>query len=129
MTFVDTNVFMYAVGRQHPLRSKARGFFIEAVSDETSRLVTSAEVLQELLHAYHPVGRLMTLRHAFDLVLGSTHEVWPIEADDVRMARGIAETHVGVGARDALHIACCRRRDVDTLKTFDRGLEVAFSSA
>jgi uncharacterized protein len=58
--FVDPNVFMYAVGREHPLREEARAFFLEQL--RTSEvLVSSAEVLQELLHAYLPVNRLETL--------------------------------------------------------------------
>ena len=66
MTFVDTNVIMYAVGRSHPLRQEARVFFEESVSRGRA-LVTSAEVLQELLHAYIPVGRIQTLQAALDL--------------------------------------------------------------
>ena len=54
MIFVDSNVFIYAVGRAHPLKKEAQGFFLEAKREET-RLVTSAEVLQELLHVYIPV--------------------------------------------------------------------------
>ncbi len=56
MIFVDTNVFMYAVGRQHPLRDTAREFFAESIRNETP-LCTSAEVIQELAHAYLPVAR------------------------------------------------------------------------
>ena len=51
MTFVDTNVFMYAVGRAHPLREEARGFFEDRIERDEG-LCTSAEVLQELLHAF-----------------------------------------------------------------------------
>jgi len=48
--FVDTNVLMYAVGGPHPLRTEARAFFEDALESGLP-LVTSAEVLQELLHA------------------------------------------------------------------------------
>ena len=47
MIFVDTNVFMYAVGQAHPLRDPARKFFGEAGRNGES-LYTSAEVIQEL---------------------------------------------------------------------------------
>ena len=30
MIFIDTNVFMYAVGRPHTLKQPSRAFFIEA---------------------------------------------------------------------------------------------------
>lgn len=53
MTFLDTNVLMYAVGGPHPLRQKARDWLRPAFDGEL-HLVTSAEVLEELLHAYLP---------------------------------------------------------------------------
>jgi len=34
MTFVDTNVFMYAVGRPHPLRERARARLFGAIEKE-----------------------------------------------------------------------------------------------
>ena len=57
MIFVDTNVFMYAVGRPHPLQSAAQDFFAES-ADNHLRLFTSAEVLQELFHVYEATGRM-----------------------------------------------------------------------
>jgi predicted nucleic acid-binding protein len=124
--FVDTNVFMYAVGRRHPLRAEAQAFFVEAASKPAERLCTSAEVLQELLHAYIPVGRLATLDAALELVGGVTAEVWPIEQADVELARVLLDGHPGLGARDLLHLASCQRRGVARIKTFDRTLGAAF---
>ena len=51
MIFVDTNVFMYAVGRPHALQTSAQRFFVEA-NRSGAPLCTSAEVMQELAHAY-----------------------------------------------------------------------------
>ena len=82
MIFVDTNVFMYAVGRQHPLRYTAREFFAECIRNETP-LCTSAEVMQELAHAYLPVARLRTLDRALALISRARVEVWPLEQEDV----------------------------------------------
>ena len=127
MIFVDTNVFMYAVGRVHPLKSEAREFFARAVA-ATPRpgLVTSAEVLQELLHVYLPVNRHHTLSAALELVQRVTDEIWPLEADDVRVAHELASEHPTLGARDLIHLACCRRRGVDRIQTFDRALAGVF---
>lgn len=124
MTFVDTNVFMYSVGGPHPLRAEARSFFADAIEEGTP-LATSAEVLQELLHAYLPVGRLDTLDAALALVERCVGVVWPVEAEDARLARLLADQHEGLGARDLIHLACCRRREVTAVKTFDRALSSA----
>jgi predicted nucleic acid-binding protein len=125
VTFVDTNVVMYAVGRAHPLKEEARRFFEETLREGTP-LATSAEVLQELLHAYLPVTRLETLDAALELVGARVETVWPVAVEDVRLARALVGAHRELGARDLLHLACCRRREVDTIKTFDRPLAAAF---
>jgi hypothetical protein len=128
VTFVDTNVLMYAVGRPHPLREEARSFFEQALIRKEA-LVTSAEVLQELLHAYLPVARLETLDAALQLADSCIPVVWPVEAEDVLVARLLAKRHAAIGARDLLHLSCCTRRKAARIMTFDRPLAAAFRSA
>ena len=124
MIFVDTNVFMYAVGGEHPLRVEAQAFFVEHV-ESTTPLVTSSEVLQELLHAYLPVGRLQTLDAALELAQSRAQQIWSLEEGDVVTARHLVTRHGGLGARDLLHLACCARRGVRRIRTFDRALAAA----
>jgi hypothetical protein len=125
VTFVDTNVFMYAVGREHPLREPARSFFLDQI-ESGEVLVTSAEVMQELLHVYLPPGRLHTLDAALTLARGRMATVWTVELADVELARSLVERHSALSARDLLHVACCMRRDVDRILTFDRALAAVF---
>jgi hypothetical protein len=127
MMFVDTNVLMYAVGRPHPLRDEARAFFEASLAEERP-LATSAEVLQELMHAYIPVNRLETLGAAMKLAASTIQTVWPVEPDDVQFAHQLLESYRGLGARDLLHLASCLRRGVRAIKTFDRALGAAFDS-
>ena len=124
MVFVDTNVFMYAVGGRHPLRDEARGFFTESLDRHTA-LATSAEVLQELMHAYLPVNRLETLDAALSLVDARVAVVWSVEPEDVVLARLLVDSYPGLGARDLLHLASCKRRDVAEIETFDRAFRAA----
>lgn len=121
MIFVDTNVFMYAVGRSHPLRDAAQAFFAEA-ADSHLRLFTSAEVLQELMHVYEATGRMDTFAVAMDLVAKSTAEVWPLEREDVELARQMYVQYPTLSARDLCHLASCRRRGISQVKTFDQAL-------
>lgn len=85
MIFVDSNVPMYLVGAPHPNKVEALRL-LEAAVVGRERLVTSAEVLQEILHRYvaierrdalhaalmlrHGIGRIMTFDAAFDEVPG-----------------------------------------------------------
>ena len=121
MIFVDTNVFMYAVGKPHPLRDTARSFFTDCTRNGTP-LCTSAEVLQELLHAYLPVARQQTLNAALSLIARFRVDVWPLEEEDVILARQLCEQHPTLDARDLCHLASCRRRGVREGRTYDRAL-------
>jgi uncharacterized protein len=123
--FVDTNVFMYAVGRPHPLRDSAREVLREALGGSFP-MATSAEVLQELLHAYLPVGRLATLDAALRLANDLAH-VWPVEREDVIATRMLLARHPGLSARDLLHLATCQRHGVTRVLTYDRHFAAAFA--
>ena len=126
MIVVDTNVFMYAVGREHPLRESARTFFIEQ-AESGGVLVTSAEVMQELLHAYLPPQRMETLEAVLLLARGRMSRIWPVEFADVELARSLVGRYAALRARDLLHVACCIRRDVNRIMTFDRALAAVFN--
>lgn len=127
MTFVDTNVLMYAVGRDHPLRADAQAFFEAAMERERNELCTSAEVLQELLHAYIPVNRWATLDAALMLAGSCIPAVFDVQARDVHAARVFANGYPNLGVRDLLDLAICRRHSIGTMKTYDRGLAAAFA--
>lgn len=127
MIFVDTNVFMYSVGRAHPLKDSAREFFILA-SREQQLLCTSAEVLQELAYCYLSVNRLRTLESAFTLIAKANVEIWPLESADVFFACQLQAQFPALSARDLCHLASCQRRGVDRIKTFDQGLAAAMGS-
>ena len=124
MTFVDTNVFMYTVGGSHPLQSVSRDFFRAAVRNQTL-LCTSAEVLQELAHAYLRVGRQDVFDSAMAVIRAAQVEVWPLEAEDVILARQLHEQYPDLSARDLCHLASCQRRGVSDIMTFDQALASA----
>jgi predicted nucleic acid-binding protein len=126
MIFVDTNVIMYAVGREHPLKKEAREFFEKSMDDDALQLCTSAEVLQELMHAYVTVDRLHTLNAAFALVESCIPTVWDVTREDVESARLLVEIRRELGARDLLHLAMCQNRNVTGIRTFDRALRAVF---
>ena len=127
MIYVDSNVFIYAVGRPHPLKTEAQNFFIDS-GKKGKRLVTSAEVLQELLHVYLPVERIETLDAALDLATQGIDHVIPINSATVLHARSLVDNFPGLTARDLLHLSVCQLHKIRELKTFDRNLLAAFKS-
>ena len=51
MTFIDSNVPMYLVGAAHRHKTDSQ-ILLERLISSGERLVTDAEVLQEVLHLY-----------------------------------------------------------------------------
>ena len=77
---------MYLVGTVHPHKLDAKQL-LEAAIAAGERLVTSAEVLQEILHRYVAIDRRDAIQPAFDALLGVVDEVIAIELADVNRAR------------------------------------------
>ena len=125
MIFVDTNVFMYEVGRPHILKQPSRAFLIEAHRSRKP-LCTSAEVLQELAHAYLATERSRVFDAAMELISSFDVEMWSLEEADVALARQLHELHPTLQARALCHLASCRRCGVRDMKTFDQALAAVF---
>jgi len=120
--FIDSNIPMYLVGAAHPLKAVARARLEEAISGG-ERLVTSAEVLQEILHRYVAIDRREAIRPALDAILGVVDEVYPVERADVEKAAEVLAGRLRVSARDALHVAVMARRRVKRILSFDGGFD------
>jgi hypothetical protein len=119
--FVDSNIPMYLVGAAHPNKEVARRHVERAIIDE-ERLVTDAEVLQEILHRYVAINRRDAIGPAFESVLGIVDAVLPIELSDVQRARRLLGTR-SLSARDAIHVAIMQRHDIDRILSFDRAFD------
>jgi len=120
--FVDSNVPMYLVGADHPHKGDARRLLEAAIADG-ERLVTDAEVLQEILHRYVAIGRHDAIQPAFDALLGVVDDVRPIDRADVERAKAIVLGHPQLSARDAVHLAVMAREGITRIMSFDAGFE------
>ena len=122
MILVDSNVPMYLVGAAHPHKSDAQRLLETAIA-ASERLVTDAEVLQEILHRYVAIGRPEAIQPAFDAVLGVVDAVYPIELADVQRAKEVVLGGYGLSARDAVHVAVMERHGIDRIMTFDSAFD------
>ena len=102
MIFIDSNIPMYLVGRQHPLKADARAAAGSGRGQSEQRLVTSAEVLQEILHRYVAINRREAIAPAFDALLDVVDEVVAVEEDDVLRARDLVIGTRALSSRDAV---------------------------
>jgi predicted nucleic acid-binding protein len=120
--FVDSNVPMYLVGAAHLHKADAQRL-LEAAIAAGERLVTSAEVLQEVLHRYVAIDRRDAIQPAFDALLGVVDEVFAITTADVESAKSIVLGNLRLSARDALHAAVMAREGVGRIMSFDAGFD------
>lgn len=122
MIFIDSNVPMYLIGAAHPHKAQSKTI-LERLIAAGERLVSDAEVLQEILHRYSAIGRREAIQPAFDALLGVVDEVLPIEPRDVEAAKTILLSRSRLSARDAIHLAVMKRHQIDRLFSFDRGFD------
>lgn len=118
MIFVDSNIPMYLIGAAHPHKVEAQ-VILERLIAGGQRLVTDAEVLQEILHRYAAIDRREAIGPAFQVTLDIVDEVIPIEKADVLRAGEIAQNRAMMSARDAVHIAIMERHGIRSILSFD----------
>jgi predicted nucleic acid-binding protein len=116
---LDSNVPMYLVGAEHPHKVDARRL-LERVIAENHRLITDAEVLQEILHRYVAINRRDAIQPCFNVVLEIVDEVVPVTRETMSAAREIVLGHPELTARDAVHLAVMREHGIEKILSFDR---------
>jgi len=120
--FLDSNVPMYLVGAPHPHKADAQRLLEKLISDR-ERLVTDAEVLQEILHRYVAINRREAIQPAFDALLGIADQVLPVDAATAGRAKEIVMGHRKMSARDALHLAIMEHYGIERILSFDAGFD------
>jgi uncharacterized protein len=113
---------MYLVGAPHAHKSDAMRL-LEKVVSERQRLVTDAEVLQEILHRYVAIDRRDAIQPAFDALLGIVDQVLVIDGSIAERAKQIVLGYRRLSARDAVHLAVMEHHGVEQIMTFDAGFD------
>lgn len=122
MIFLDSNIPMYLVGSDHPHKDDAARLVERSVA-RRERLVTDAEVLQEILHRYSALRRLDAVQPAFDVLLALVDDVVPVSAELVHAAKQILLGQSVTSARDAIHVAAMLAVGATRVMSFDRGFD------
>ena len=109
---------MYLIGAAHPHKAEAQ-VILERLIAAGQRLVTDAEVLQEILHRYTAIEKREAIRPALQVTLDIVDEVVPIGKSEVLRAGEIAQSRALMSARDAVHIAVMERHGIRSILSFD----------
>lgn len=116
--FVDTNVFIYAQGAEHPLRAPCVDI-LGQIAARPWEGVTSAEVLQELLHFMNRRGRrepgIEQVREVLTML-----RILPVTGPDVLLATHLMHTHPHLTPYDALHLAVMQAAGITEIISADK---------
>jgi len=120
--FVDSNIPMYLVGAPHPHKANAQRLLEKLITDR-QRLVTDAEVLQEILHRYVAIDRRDAIQPAFDALLGVVDQVLAVDGTVVQRAKQIVLEYRQLSARDAVHLSVMEQNGIHRILSFDSGFD------
>ena len=122
MILVDSNIPMYLIGSPHPHKTDAQRLLEKLIADR-ERLVTDAEVLQEILHRYVAIDRRDAIQPAFDALLGVVDEVLIVDRRAVERTKQIVLGYRQLSARDALHLSVMEQNGIRQIASFDSGFD------
>lgn len=113
---------MYLVGKDHPHKHRAREL-LERFIGARERLVTDAEVFQEILHRYTAIRRRDAIEPAWRVLADLADEVFAINFEVVETASGMLIQNEQLSARDAIHVAVMTAQGVEQILSFDTGFD------
>ena len=113
---------MCLIGAAHPRKADAQRLLEKLIAGR-ERLVTDAEVLQEILHRYVAIDRREAIQPAFDALLGVVDEVVSVESCAVERAKQIVLAYRQLSARDAIHLSVMEQNGIRQILSFDSGFD------
>jgi predicted nucleic acid-binding protein len=113
---------MYAVGADHPAKPSCRAALQRAV-DLRVRLVTDAEVLEEILYRYFSLDRPDLARAVYRNTVSLCDEVMPVAGQHTARALELLLQYERLSPRDAIHVATMEERNLRRLLSTDRDFD------
>lgn len=124
--FIDTNIPMYAAGKEHPLKSSCLDV-LNSIARDKINAYTDTEVFQEILYRYFYINQRENGFKIFDLFARIMQgSILPVRQSDIMRARLLAEDEAAckLSPRDLVHLAVMFNNDISHIITTDRGFSV-----
>lgn len=121
--FIDTNIFIYAVGRHHPFKGPCVRV-IERIRDGKVIAVVNTEVIQEILYHYQAVKELAYGIRLAREIRSVAVQVLPVTDEDIVLAMEILEASPQIRARDSFHVATMIHSGIDEIASVDRHFDL-----
>lgn len=102
--FIDTNIFIYSIGRDHPLKPPSVAT-IQKIREGEILAIINTEIVQEILYRFQSIKKIpIGLLLAKEAMLIS-YRILPVTQRDLSLAIELLERHPKIETRDAFHAA------------------------
>ncbi len=118
--FLDVNVPMYAVGKEHPYREPCTWIMTE-IAEGRIEAAIDTEIIQEVLYRYGAIRQWRVGVIMAENLLDIVPKVYPIQLADIRLAVKLFGQYrpKEVTARDVIHVAVMRNNGLSEIISTD----------
>lgn len=122
MKLIDTNVFIYAVGREHPYKQACSRLVLDLAEGKLEGNVDT-ELHQEILNHYWRLRRLQEGFSLFERLLKLCPHPIAITREIVMIACDLLSEYPIIAPRDAVHAAVVMAHDLEGIISTDHGFD------
>lgn len=116
--FLDTNILMYAVGSEHPLKKPSLDI-LKKVSEGEISAVTDTEVFQEVAYRYWSQKKWSVAVEVLRDYQSLFHEIYSIEKQHLELYYDLLTRYSFLSPRDAIHAAVMQANQIKKVYTAD----------
>jgi predicted nucleic acid-binding protein len=117
--FIDTNILMYAVGSDHPLKQRCLAI-VEGICAERIAAVTDTEVFQEIAYRYWRQNKWAVAQDILSKYESIFTEIFSIQRQLLSLYYSLLATYHPISPRDAIHLAVMQYNHVTRIYTADQ---------
>jgi uncharacterized protein len=116
--FIDTNIFIYAKGKDHPLKPACISW-IKQITENNIMAVINTEIIQEILYRFQSIKKISSGILLSKEAIEICQLILPVTERDLRQALELIELHPKVQTRDAFHAATMLNNGIKDILSAD----------
>lgn len=123
MKLIDTNIILYSLGREHPLKEPCRNIIYKVVSGDISANI-DVETIQEVFHIYASRNERQKAVKASRYLLEIFPEPFWISKSEILLAISLLDRYPSLVARDAIHAAVVMSNKLSGIISEDKDFDM-----
>ena len=123
MKLIDTNIFIYAVGRPHAHKEKSLRL-VKDVLTRPSGYNINVEILQEIIHLYISRKEREKGLNLIESILDMFPQPFSVTSKDIKVACFFLKKYPEINTRDSIHAAIVKNYRLEGIVTYDKHFEI-----